>query len=105
MRVTWLAQNFSHLPEGADEVTIERYAKAYIFYLLGAVLFADKTGSQVQNLYLTLLDAPWERIAGYNWGSAALGYLYRRLCGASRRNVKEIVGPLVILQVILTYKL
>ncbi|CAO2822900.1 unnamed protein product [Amaranthus hypochondriacus] len=79
LHVTWLAQNFSHLPEGVDEVTIERYAKAYLFYLLVAVLFADKTGSQVQILYLTLLDAPWEGIAGYSWGFAALGYLYRPL--------------------------
>ena len=102
LRVTWLAQHFSHLPEGANEVTVERYAKAYLFYLIGGVLFADTTDSQVQILYLTMLDASWERIAGYSWGSAALGYLYRRLCGASRTNVKEIVGPLVILQVILT---
>ena len=64
------------------------YAKTYIFYLLGAVLFADKT------------DAPWECIAGYIWGSAALGYLYRWLYGVSRRNVKEIARLLVILQVI-----
>ena len=66
MRCMVSTYNFSHLPEGADEFTIERYAKAYIFYLLGAVLFADKTGNQVQILYLTLLDAPWERIAGYS---------------------------------------
>ena len=54
LRVTWLAQNFSHLPEGADEATVE----AYLSYLIGAVLFSDKTGNRVQLLYLTLLDAP-----------------------------------------------
>ena len=32
---------------------------------VGAVLFADKTSSQVQLLYLTLLDAPWERTEEY----------------------------------------
>ena len=64
----WLAQTFSHLPEGADEVTVERYAKAYLLYLIGVVLFADKTSSQVHLLYLTLLDAPWECIREYNWG-------------------------------------
>ena len=101
LRISWLAHNFAHLPDIADEATIERYAKAYLLYLIGAVLFADKSGNLVQLLYLTLLDAPWEVIAGYSWGSAALGYLYRRLCGASRKNVKEIAGPLIILQVIL----
>ena len=70
--------------------------------LIGVVFFADKTSSQVQLLYLTLLDAPWERIEEYSWGSATLGYLYRRLCGASKKNVKEMAGPLIILQVILT---
>ncbi|XP_057519716.1 serine/threonine-protein phosphatase 7 long form homolog [Amaranthus tricolor] len=98
LRVTWLAQNFSQLPEGADDATVERYARAYLLYLIGAVLFSDKTGNRVQLLYLTLLDAPWEVISGYSWGSAALAYLYRRLCEASQKNVKEIAGPLIILQ-------
>ena len=74
----------------------------YLSYLIGAVLFSDKTGNRVQLLYLTLLDAPWEVISGYSWGSAALAYLYRRLCEASRKNVKEIAGPLIILQVIIS---
>ena len=71
-------------------------------YRIGAVLFSDKTSNRVQLLYLTLLHAPWEVISGYSWGSTALAYLYRRLCEASRKNVKEIAGPLIILQVILT---
>ena len=79
LRCTWLVQTFSQLPEGADEGTISRCAKAYLLYFIGAVLFADKTNNQVQLLHLTLLDDPWERIAEYSWGSATLGYLYRRL--------------------------
>ena len=75
---------------------------SYKLYLIGADLFTDKTKSQVQFLYLTLLDTPWE-ITGYNCGSTALGYLYRRLCGAFKKNVKEIAGPLIILQVILIF--
>ncbi|XP_057522601.1 serine/threonine-protein phosphatase 7 long form homolog [Amaranthus tricolor] len=97
-KVHRLLGNFSDLPEGADDATVEKYARAYLFYLIGAVLFSDKIGNWVQLLYLTLLDAPWEVIAGYSWGSAALAYLYRRLCEASRKNVKEIAGPLIILQ-------
>ena len=100
LRCTWLVQSFSHFPEDADEGTISRYALAYLLYLIGAVLFADKTNNQIQLLYLTLLDDTWERIAEYSWGSAALGYLYRRLCGAAQKNVKEIAGPIIILQVI-----
>ena len=66
--------------------------------MIAVVLFADKTSNQVQLIYLTLLDDSWERIAKYSWGSAALGYLYKRLCGAAKKNVKEIAGPLSILQ-------
>ncbi|XP_057518297.1 serine/threonine-protein phosphatase 7 long form homolog [Amaranthus tricolor] len=98
LRCTWLVQTFSHLLEDADEGTILRYAKAYLLYLIGVVLFADKTNNQIHLLYLTLLDDPWERIAEYSWGSAALGYLYRRLCGAAHNNIKEIAGRVVILQ-------
>ena len=47
LKCTWLARTFSDLPEGADEGTAERYIKAYLLYLIGAVLFADKTSSQV----------------------------------------------------------
>ena len=63
-------------------------------------MFADKNSNQLQLLYLTLLNDPWKRIAEYRWDSVVLGYLYRRLCGAAHKNVKEIAGPLVILQVI-----
>ena len=44
---TWLVQTFSHPREGVDEGTISRYAKAYLLYLIEAVLFADKTSSQI----------------------------------------------------------
>ena len=76
---------FSHNPDGADEVSVERYTKAYLLYLINVVLFADKTSSQVQMLYLTLTDAPWERIEEYKWGFATLNYLYRRLFGGSKK--------------------
>ena len=82
LRCTWLVRTFSHLPEGADEGTILRYA---LLYLIGAVLFADKTNNQIQLIYLTLLDDPWERIAKYSWGSATLGYYVVLPIRTSRR--------------------
>ena len=47
LRCTWLVQTFSHLPKGANESTITRYAKGYLLYLIGAFLFADKTNNQI----------------------------------------------------------
>ena len=69
LRATWLIDNFREILVDADEVTIERYAKAYLFYLIGAVLFADMNSGEIQMLYITLLDQPWERIGSYSWGS------------------------------------
>ena len=45
LRCTWLVQTFLHLPEDTDEGTILRYAKEYLLYLIGVVLFADKTNN------------------------------------------------------------
>ena len=47
LRATWLIETFCELPVDADEVTIERYAKAYLFYLIGAVLFANKSSDEI----------------------------------------------------------
>ncbi|RYR28152.1 hypothetical protein Ahy_B01g052268 [Arachis hypogaea] len=35
-------ETFGECPEGADEETVQRFARAYIMMLLGTQLFADK---------------------------------------------------------------
>ncbi|RYR23627.1 hypothetical protein Ahy_B03g068825 [Arachis hypogaea] len=40
-------ETFRELPEGADEPTVRRYARAYIIMLLGTQLFADKFGNHI----------------------------------------------------------
>ena len=44
----WLIGNFCEVPVDTDEVSIERYAKAYLFYLISVVLFADKSSGEIQ---------------------------------------------------------
>ncbi|KAL6323206.1 hypothetical protein AAG906_029213 [Vitis piasezkii] len=39
----WLRELFSYPPAGADDVILQRYARAFILALLGGALFADKT--------------------------------------------------------------
>ncbi|XP_016196342.1 serine/threonine-protein phosphatase 7 long form homolog [Arachis ipaensis] len=38
---SWFQETFGECPEGADEDTVRRYARAYIMMLLGTQLFAD----------------------------------------------------------------
>jgi mobile domain-containing protein len=98
LKLTWLREHFSVLEADADDVTVERHARAYILYLFGCILFPDKSGDSVQLIYLPLLR-DLGRVAEYNWGSATLAYLYCHLCRASRKGAKDIGGCLLLLQI------
>ena len=70
----WLSEHRKTCPEDTDEVTVEWYARAYLWYLLTKVVFLDASGNSANWSYLFFL-ADWD--AGYSWGSASLAYLYR----------------------------
>ncbi|RYR55738.1 hypothetical protein Ahy_A06g030915 [Arachis hypogaea] len=73
---SWFQETFGECPEGADEDTVCRYARAYIMMLLGTQLFADKSGNRVHIRWLPFV-ARLEEMGTYSWGSAALAWLYR----------------------------
>ena len=68
---------------------IDQVVRAFVFYLLGTTLFCDAASSVDLVLLLALRDV--DLIHTYDWGSAALAYLYwsmddfvrgaHRLCG------------------------
>ncbi|XP_021739449.1 serine/threonine-protein phosphatase 7 long form homolog [Chenopodium quinoa] len=97
LRHIWLRETFGVLPPDADDGVVQRYARAYLFMLIGS-LFSNKSGSHIQLIYLQLLENNWEGIRDYSWGSACLATLYRHLCRASQRSRWEISGPLIVLQ-------
>ncbi|KAI4971177.1 hypothetical protein ZWY2020_002091 [Hordeum vulgare] len=66
----------------ADEMVLQQYARAYVWYVLTKVVFTDATGNSTLWMYLELLK-DWD--TQYSWGSAALVYLYRQLDQASTR--------------------
>ncbi|RYQ90060.1 hypothetical protein Ahy_B09g096354 isoform D [Arachis hypogaea] len=90
-------ETFGECPEGADEDTVRRYARAYIMMLLGTQLFADKSGNRVHIRWLPFV-ARLEEMGTYIWGSAALAWLYRCMCRVANRNVIKLAGPLQLLQ-------
>ncbi|RYR12988.1 hypothetical protein Ahy_B04g070227 isoform E [Arachis hypogaea] len=94
---SWFQETFGECPEGADEDTVRRYARAYIMMLLGTQLFADKSGNRVQIRWLPFV-ARLEEMGTYSWGSAALAWLYRCMCRVANRNVIKLAGPLQLLQ-------
>ncbi|RYR31062.1 hypothetical protein Ahy_B01g055842 [Arachis hypogaea] len=49
---SWFQETFGECPEGADEETVRRYARAYIMMLLGTQLFADKSGNRIHIRWL-----------------------------------------------------
>ncbi|TYK02837.1 serine/threonine-protein phosphatase 7 long form-like protein [Cucumis melo var. makuwa] len=98
LNLTWLASQFPGLDDDVEEEIVIRYARAYILQLMGGSLFYDKSGSFVHLMFLPLLGDLHE--AGrYSWGGACLAWLYRQLCKASKRDVHDIVGPLILLQI------
>ncbi|TVU50569.1 hypothetical protein EJB05_01946, partial [Eragrostis curvula] len=81
----WLTSHFNNLDDNADEGTVERFARAWLWHLVGGYLFPDASGNTISWLFLPILGQQWENIATYSWGSATLAWLYRSLCEACTR--------------------
>ncbi|XP_015950987.1 serine/threonine-protein phosphatase 7 long form homolog [Arachis duranensis] len=90
-------ETFGECPEGADEETVRRFARAYIMMLLGTQLFTDKSGNRIHIRWLPYV-ARLEEMGGYSWGSAALAWLYRCMCRVANRHIVKLAGPLQLLQ-------
>ncbi|KAE8812598.1 mutator protein [Hordeum vulgare] len=72
---TWIAANFAHCPEDADDEVIQRYARVYMWYVISRTIFADGTGKNAPWMWLKALTVLDNK---FSWGSAALAYLYRQ---------------------------
>ncbi|XP_074303990.1 serine/threonine-protein phosphatase 7 long form homolog [Silene latifolia] len=44
LKLTWLSGNFSGLPQDADDDRLHKHIRAYILYLIGTIIFPDKSG-------------------------------------------------------------
>ena len=73
---TWIADNFSKCPEGAERDEVEKYARVYVWYVISRTLFADGGGNTAKWIWLKLLSNMKTK---WSWGSAALAFLYRQV--------------------------
>src|SRR4051812_46170926 len=79
VRHSWLKMvrgNTNLCPQDANDVVVQQYARAYLWYVLTKVVFSDATGNSALWMFLQLLNN-WD--TQYSWGSAALAYLYRQV--------------------------
>ena len=74
----WIKTNFSVCPPDHDEDSevVQQYARAYCWYVVSRVLFADSTGDRAPFMWLQLF-AGWEH--NFSWATAVLAYLYRQV--------------------------
>ncbi|CAH9145966.1 unnamed protein product [Cuscuta epithymum] len=98
LRMSWLREHFVVLHLDADEVMIKQHARAYILRMMGASIFADKSGNEIQVLYLPMLEM-FDVAAQFSWSSATLAYLYRHLCRGCQSGSTELGGFLLLLQI------
>ncbi|GFY93798.1 hypothetical protein Acr_09g0002440 [Actinidia rufa] len=98
LRMSWLHRTFDVLPEHADDVSVQRHARAYILRLIGGLLLTDYSQTLVRVAYLPfLLDL--DAAGACSWGSAVLAILYRSMCRATKIGQRQIAGALLLLQV------
>ncbi|CAI0444478.1 unnamed protein product [Linum tenue] len=62
--------------------------------MIGGVLFPKKSNNLISNSWLKIIFGDWNDMGNLSWASSCLAHLYRSLCNASSRAVKEIDGAI-----------
>ena len=98
IKYKWLdAQFAAPLAADVDDEVVQQNALYHLLVRMGALLFMDKLADRVSLLTLPLFN-PISNARQYSWGSAALAWLYRQLCSASKMDVMQIGGALLLVQ-------
>ena len=86
IKYNWLDEQFATPPavDVGDKV-MQQHARYHLLVWMGALLFMDKSADRVSLFTLPLLN-PISNARRYSWGSAALAWLYRQLCSASKKD-------------------
>jgi hypothetical protein len=76
----------------------DQVVRIYLMYLVGITLFADKSQTYVDVVYLRCFR-DLDVVSSFSWGAAALAHLYRELNNATHWNWGLVSGYLTLLQV------
>nr|XP_017233157.1 PREDICTED: serine/threonine-protein phosphatase 7 long form homolog [Daucus carota subsp. sativus] len=73
------------------------YTRAYVFWIIGAILFPTSSRATVHPRYIQLLQKT-DEIIDYAWGAGVLANLYRELGKAVKKTSTSINGCVMLLQ-------
>ncbi|GMP47320.1 hypothetical protein CsSME_00015109 [Camellia sinensis var. sinensis] len=87
VRYSWFEVQFRVQPALVEEApmtqeAVERYARCFLMFLLGATIFANRANTVPLCLLSALVDVT--QILRYDWGGAALATLYGYMSSSSR---------------------
>jgi len=64
---------------------------SYLLYLIGCLLFCDKSNKRIELIYLSTMD-DYVRMCNYSWGRTTLAYLYHCLSEVSLPVGRALAG-------------
>ena len=56
MKLQWLRDEFTVVPDYLEDMEVEQFARAYILHMFGTHLFSDTTTNKVYRRWLPLLE-------------------------------------------------
>lgn len=83
--------------DDCGELAIRCSVKAYLLYLIGCMLFTDKTYTWMPVDYLQCLE-DFDRVQTYVWGVVALAFLYPQLGVANKSQAQQIFSYLMLMK-------
>jgi len=73
--------------------------KCYLLYLVGCLLFGDKSNKRIELVYLTTMEDGYAGMRNYSWGGMTLAYLYHCLAEACLPRDRALWGSVTLLTI------
>ncbi|KAF9600597.1 hypothetical protein IFM89_011126 [Coptis chinensis] len=94
----WLRSKLAGKENSKDSGIIDNCVRGYLLYLLGCVLFPNKSGDKISVTYIKFL-LNLEKVKDYAWGMSGGVYLYKQLSIASHHDVRQFCGFAALIEV------
>ena len=86
-----------------DEEELQRVrtscVKCYLWYLIGCLLFGDKSNKHIELVYLKTMEDGYAGVHNYSWGGMTMAYLYHSLAEACFLGDRTLGGSVTLLTV------
>jgi len=97
------ANRLADLEDPRDEEELGRVmtfcVKCYLLYLVGCLLFGDRSNKHIELVYLTTMEEGYAGMRNYSWGGMTLAYLYDELVEACLLGDRTLGGSVTLLTV------